>query len=56
MNIVGYKIPAELTIVSMCGCGGHLWVLCTNGRIYQVESICEKTTTWPEEDSDDRGA
>ncbi len=48
MNIVGYKIPAELKVVSMCGNAGHLWLLCTNGRIYQVESICEKTTTYPD--------
>ncbi len=53
MKIIAWKIPAELKTVSMCEQGGHLWVLCTNGRIYQVESICERVTTY--EGPDDSG-
>ncbi len=48
MKIVGWKIPSDLKVVSMTECGGHLWILTTSGYIMQVESICERTTTWPE--------
>ncbi len=50
MKVVGFKIPSDLKVVSMAACGGHLWVLTAAGYIMQVESICERCTTWPDEE------
>ncbi len=48
-TIVGWRIPKKLKPVSMCEQGGHLWILCDDGCIYQVESVCDRVTTLGEE-------